>query len=532
MKKMKKFLIGALAMLMSCAGFVACSGGDTNESSNSSSESVGLLYELSSNGTYYSVEGIGRCTDTDLVIPSTYNNLPVTSIGSDAFLGRRSLTSVTIPDSVTSIGDYAFSWCSSLTSVTIPDSVTSIGIAAFSWCSSLTSVEIGDGVTSIYSVFSNCDSLTSVEIPDSVTNIAGAFHGCSGLTSVEIPDSVTSIGEDAFSDCSSLTSVKIPNSVTIIYSKAFKDCTSLTSVEIPDSVTSISEDVFSGWDALQYTVYDNAKYLGNENNPYVALIGTVDDDILKCTIHGQTKLIANCAFYECISLASVEIGNSVTSIGYTAFGVCSSLTSVVIPDSVTSIGYGAFIGCESLTSVEIGNSVTSIGYGAFKGCDSLTNIEVSKNNSVYKSIDGNLYTKDGKALIQYAIGKTATAFTIPNSVTSIGGGAFYECSSLTSVVIPDSVTIIDSDAFAGCSSLTSVVIPDSVTSIGDRAFRECSSLMSIIFNGTVEQWNAITKERNWNGDSWNGYMLATEVVCSDGVVAIEKIEMDTSSVTS
>ena len=144
-----------------------------------------------------------------------------------------------------------------------------------------------------------------------------------------------------------------------------------------------------------------------------------------------------------------------------------------------SIGDYAFEDCDSLTSVEIPDSVTSIGYEAFAYCDSLTSITVSGNNSVYKSIDGNLYTKDGKTLIQYATGKTATSFTIPNSVTSIGAGAFAYCDSLTSVVIGDSVTSIGYEAFRNCDSLTSVVIGDSVTSIGERAFLGCTSLTRV-----------------------------------------------------
>ena len=257
----------------------------------------------------------------------------------------------------------------------------------------------------------------------------------SGLTQIVLPDSVTRIGEKAFSDCDSLTSIVIPDSVTSIGDLAFYSCKSLTSVEIGNSVTSIGDY----------------------------------------------------AFYNCTSLTSVEIGNSVTSIGEKAFSGCDSLTSIVIPDSVTSIGDYAFSWCTSLTSIVIPDSVTNIGDYAFYNCTSLTSIEVDADNQYYKSIDGNLYSKDGKSLIliQYAIGKTDTSFKVPSDVTSIGDGAFSYCTSLTSIVIPDNITSIGNWAFSYCTSLTSIVIPDSVTSIGDWAFSDCDSLTSIVIPDSV-----------------------------------------------
>ncbi|MBQ8738588.1 MAG: leucine-rich repeat protein, partial [Clostridia bacterium] len=106
-------------------------------------------------------------------------------------------------------------------------------------------------------------------------------------------------------------------------------------------------------------------------------------------------------------------------------------------------------------------------------------------NTVYKSIEGNLYSKDGETLIRYAQGKTDSKFEIPNSVKSIEDYAFFDCSSLASITISDSVTSIGEGAFYDCSSLASIIIPNGVTSIGEEAFSCCSSLTSVTIPNSV-----------------------------------------------
>ena len=139
----------------------------------------------------------------------------------------------------------------------------------------------------------------------------------------------------------------------------------------------------------------------------------------------------------------------------------------------------------SILSVIISDGVTSIENNAFNGCSSLRSINVDSNNPNYSSVDGVLFNKDQTTLIQYPIGNTRSEYTIPNSVTSIGGSAFWYCSSLTSITIPNSVISIGEYAFFYCKSLTSVTIGNSVTSIGGDAFRSCFSLASIICEATT-----------------------------------------------
>ena len=495
------------------------------------------------------------------VIPSDGS---VTSIGGSAFRGCKDLTSITIPDSVTSIGGSAFAGCSGLTSVTIPDSVTSIGGYIFNGCNGLTTVTIGNGVISIgeYS-FQNCTRLSSVTIGNSVTSIGNwSFDGCRGLTSVTIPSSVTSIGSysfyrcsglkgvyitdiskwcvidfgeydanplkvagnlylndelvtnlvvptgvqiikfSAFDGCTSLTTLTIPGSVSVIETRAFSYCNNLTtvvieegvmvidewafegsnrlsSITIPDSVTNIGHDAFSGtsWynnqpNGLVYAGKVAYKYKGSmPNNTSIV-------------IKEGTLLITEYAFDCCTNLTSITIPDSVTNIGDNAFQGCSYLTSITIPDSVTSIGSSAFYGCSGLASITIPDSVTSIGNNAFYGTAWYNNLP-----------DGLVYA--GKVAYEYK-GKG----TMPSN---------------TSIVLKEGTLGISDYAFIHGSGLTSITIPDSVTSIGGFAFYNCG-LTSITFNGTIAQWNAISKGSDWK----DGVPSACKVICTDGEILISE----------
>ena len=174
----------------------------------------------------------------------------------------------------------------------------------------------------------------------------------------------------------------------------------------------------------------------------------------------------------------LKFKGDVTTIGNEAFYSCVNLTSVTIPNSVTTIGNYAFWGCDSLISITIPDSMTTIGNYAFWGCDSLKEFK-----SKFATPDGRCLIVNGKLVAFAPAG--ITEYTIPNSVTTIGEGAFSHCESLTSVTIPDSVTTIGEYAFACCSNLTSVTIPNSVTTIGRLAFAKCSNLNSVTIPNSV-----------------------------------------------
>ena len=245
----------------------------------------------------------------------------------------------------------------------------------------------------------------------------------------------------------------------------------------------------------KYLIRNGVKVIGNS-----AFSGC--DSLTSINIPNSVTMIGEYAFNWCKSLTSINIPNSVTTIGEGAFRCCDSLTSINIPNSVTTIGKGAFVGCDSLTSINIPNSVTTIGDGAFSDCYSLTSITIP--SSVVTIIGnpflfwyGNLYNeskafiyedyvlfnKNKTTLIAYRAKETN--YTIPNSVTTIGEGAFRDCDSLTSINIPNSVTTIEDSAFDSCDSLTSINIPNGVTKIGKMAFFECGSLNNINIPNSV-----------------------------------------------
>ncbi len=149
----------------------------------------------------------------------------------------------------------------------------------------------------------------------------------------------------------------------------------------------------------------------------------------------------------------------------------------------------AFSSCSNLTSITIPECITLVGNGAFSYCTNLTNIRVAQGNNNYTSVDGVLFTIDMSSITAYPAGKKEETYTIPNTVTDIGGGAFYSCFTLTNITIPEGVTSIDGEAFYGCSGLKYIAIPNTVTNIEGSAFAGCESLTKIVIPQGVTTLN-------------------------------------------
>lgn len=184
-------------------------------------------------------------------------------------------------------------------------------------------------------------------------------------------------------------------------------------------------------------------------------------------------------------IPSAYNGKPVAAIGEQAFFQCISIHSIDLPGSILSIGTKAFYGCSSLTGIMLPAGLTQIGTNPFGGCTSLASISVDSGNSVYHS--------HGNCLIE-----TGTKTLIAGCKTS-------------QIPTDGTVTIIADYAFDGCQGLTSITLPDSITSIGAFAFSKCRNLTSIHFLGSKLQWQQLDKKEGWN------YLTRDLVIhCTDG----------------
>ena len=434
-----------------------------------------------------------------------------------SWLKGSGFTTLTIGNNINKIGSYAFNGCVSLKSISIPDSVTSIGSYAFSTCDSLTSIIIPESVTSIGSyAFAFCDSLTSVYCVAITPQTLGGtcvFDGNPVGRLIYVPaDSLAAYKSNGYwrNYKPDIVGYDFENGV-ILMPKQPNDEIWYTNGSTTESTTPYQTDVF-GANIISNTYDAEKECWVIKFDGVVQTLGNHADsafknckNLISVNIPDRVYLIGYQAFYGCSSLTSITIGDSVTGdgvteIGKSAFYGCSNLKSIIIPDNVTSIGNYTFYNCTSLTNITIPNSVTSIGERAFSFCSSLTSITIPDSITTIGedaflscnrliSFKGKYATDDGRSLIMnntiitYA-NASGTTYTIPDSVTSIGSDAFYNCESLTSVTIPDSVTEIGYEAFRSCS-LTSIEIPVSVTTIGNYAFNYCSSLTSVYCKATT-----------------------------------------------
>jgi hypothetical protein len=327
---MKKIIALLLVFLMIFA-LVACSNEEVEEENDddkpvkveSSVSTAAGTFEYGTNdeGDYEITKYIPKSVDlkdgklvlADVTLPKeTADGRDIVGIGKDAFKSALTVKSITIPDTYTYIDDYAFYGCDNLKKVDMKDTVKIIG--------------------------------------------KGAFQKCPVLADLTLSKAITTVSADAFNGCIAITEVDLSGACTAIEKSAFFGCTELVKVTVSDKINYVSAYAFTGCSKLTYTVENGAKYLGNEENPYVVLVCAEALDIEECTVNDKTKVIAERAFAYCSALKKVTLGDGVKVID----GKCfendpefdkkfgnDTIPQVKLDFEATTYEFGCYLGTDS-----------------------------------------------------------------------------------------------------------------------------------------------------------------------------------------
>lgn len=489
----------------------------------------------------------------------------VTVIGASAFKSCTNLTGLVLHEGVTEIGSNAFSGCSALKSFTVPKSVTSMGDTVFSGCvalaeltlpelygvnlaahfdtgvpQALKKVSLTNAVVISERAFEGLSYLEEVILDCPLESIgAYAFYDCSALKTVVFGEALTTIDAYAFANCSGLNAIDLPARLQTIAEYAFANCSGLTELTIPDSVQRMGASAFENCNAIEELTLPFVGDSRISSNGLQYIFGyNYPEKLQKVTLTDSVHL-PDRAFSDMYQLREIVLPESLETIGSYAFYCCYNIHKLVIPESVTAIGHEAFNGCYRLYLVDNRSSVdlkddydTGIRYWALKICqDGELPVTVEKNSFEFLLADDGewylvaytgqsqdlslpttfVYGDAGNEVDSYKIANYAfyqngnlTGVYIPDSVTSIGEYAFYNCYSLSAVnfasassklstigyyafsntpivslTLPEGMQTVRYGAFNWCSNLKSVTLPSTLTEIEWDAFYGCNSLEEV-----------------------------------------------------
>ncbi len=475
----------------------------------------GLKLALSRDGEYYIVDNGRECTDPVIVIPDTYNGLPIAMIAEGAFSGNKAIESVIVSENVIRIEQLAFSGCDSLqfneygNAKYLGSAKNPYAFLILSAGEDIDSVDIHKSTRAIAGrAFLNNTNLTEVAIPDSVVAIEKlAFGSCIGLIELDLGEGIRYIGEQAFSGCSALTEIILPASVISTDNYAFLNCSSVTRLELNEGLEEIGSSSFEGLAIESVVIPDSVKDFRGAFSNCRAL--------KKVVIGDGVRVIGTSTFSFCESLTEIEFGRSVDTVEWLAFEDCPSLEKVVLPEGLEYIDSKAFSRCENLqynvykgarylgtaendheylvgfestdmTSLELHPDTRRLMTKGLSGLPSLSKISIE--NGKYLYVEGNcLIDRESKTLIAGLNGSV-----IPNdgSITAIGDHAFYCCKELIITALPEKIESIGNYAFSECDSLSELNFPKSIESIGNRAFEYCDQLRRVSFPSSLKKIDA------------------------------------------
>ena len=523
-------------------------GGESESESETESRdemppaSEGLLYERLEfpDQTVYFVVGIGSCTDTTIVIPSTYEGCPVVEISIQAFSDCAQITEVYVSEGIERIGLDAFANCTSLTAIHLPASLKTFDYGylskpqgTFFGCP-LESITVDPG-NKVFVVENGClidDSHLSgnyrtviaachnatIPIPESYISIyiaPGAFSATAGITQLNFSP-MYSLSTNAFAGCPDLTNVTLTGlsaigfanctslqSVTMlksdseyaqynalhVHTKAFENCSALTSLTLPANLTSIESDAFVGCTSLKEITFMGTMADWSKIELYDGWDNGLENCAIRCT-DGNIGALVNGNAQDQFTF---ELNKD--SQGYTLTGIVSARSSdIVIPAEyeglpVTAIGSSAFYAWTDLTSAIVPDSVTVIGSKAFMDCTALKAVTLPAQMQEIGSYAFNGCIALESIVIPEGITEIANycfegcsalqEISLPSSLIRIKKYGFSNCDALKEISLPDGMNALGTYAFSSCTNLESVALPDSITSIGTYAFSSCTNLKSI-----------------------------------------------------
>ncbi|MBR0349679.1 MAG: leucine-rich repeat protein [Clostridia bacterium] len=414
-------------------------------------------YYLNKNGDAVINRYSGK--ERNVTIPEKLGGATVTTIGYDAFIANDYINTVSIPDTVTHIQSSAFASCEGLVTVDLSSNLKSIGYEAFERCYALRSITIPEGVTTLASMtFFDCENLRSVQAKGVTKILYDAFSLCSSVCEAEFSDELNYVGSGAFSSCESLAYFPYDKNLTYIGESAFYG-TAIKHFEFNDAIKEINDKAFNWCEFLETVIFPS-----------------------------NLERIGAYAFHSCEKLKEINLLDTVTTIGARAFEYCRSLEgTLTIPESLTTLGresfketgfvalnynaismhYTSALNFLPFTTVNFGSKVTRIPSSLLNGCSEIEYITLPET---VKSIGDGAFSNC----------KKLKSITLPDSLVTIGVGAFYCCESLESIELPDGLSVVKANAFMDCNKITELTIPGSVIKFSATAFPE--SLTTLHFN--------------------------------------------------
>lgn len=503
-------------------------------------------------------------------IPASLKTVTLTNcyqLADGAFAGCSNIETINLPDNLVYVGENAFDGCAASV-FTESNNGKYVGsetnpylVFASVIDKTATTLEINQATKCVAGgSVANCENLTTVRIYDDVTSVGiNAFAGVptriftrTGNTyylgtptnsqhvlikvqgnpaSYTFTDSVKVVAGGAFKNSSALTSITIPNGITTVGGEAFYNCVALTSVTIADSVAVIGEDAFYG-----------CKAVSTLTAPAYATLELAESTATFRTVNLTSgTFVPAYSFHTASALTSVTLADSITKIAEYAFYQCTLLTEIDLPSNLVAIGDRAFTGNVSLTTIELPTTLKTIGAYAFSGCQSLggalilpDSVESIGERAFDQIAITQLYMGSGiRALGQYALGymwfladvtvspENPNYYSVNNCLIEVGTGYLVIGGETADVPTDGSVIAFGDLAFYGRSQLANITISEHVTYIGYGCFAGCVDLFDIHYQGTRQQWNAITFADLWD---YIGRVGTYKVYFSDGTFIETEIE--------